>query len=372
MATNKVPTNVIDMSGDTGGLVWAKGTSAQRPSGTAGDLRLNTTDSRLEYRDNVDWKRFSEGAASGPSVAVDFLVVGGGGSGSGGYADGSGGIGGAGAGAGGLRTSFGSTSGGGASNESQFNAILSTSYTVTVGAGGNSPSTPTGFYATGNDGNASVFATITSLPGGRAGSRLGGTGNGGNGTYGSGGANASDSATENSNRLGTTGQGFESGGTTNSGGTPPTRSSSGGGGAGGAGVKGGWDAAQENGGTGGLGLAVSITGASVGYAGGGGGGAGNTSFGVPGGVGTSGGGSGGSTHGGAAGSGTVNTGGGGGGGGAGSSAATGGAGGSGVVILRYPNTFTISVGAGLTSSTTTDGSDKITSFTAGSDTVSFS
>ena len=26
MATNKVTTNVIDMSGNTGGLVWAKGT----------------------------------------------------------------------------------------------------------------------------------------------------------------------------------------------------------------------------------------------------------------------------------------------------------------------------------------------------------
>jgi len=47
-------------------------------------------------------------------------------------------------------------------------------------------------------------------------------------------------------------------------------------------------------------------------------------------------------------------------------------GGSGTVILRYPNTYTISVGAGLTSSTTTDGSDKITTFTAGTDTISFS
>ena len=48
MATNKVTTNVIDMSGNTGGLVWAKGTEAQRPTGVAGDIRLNTTDSRLE------------------------------------------------------------------------------------------------------------------------------------------------------------------------------------------------------------------------------------------------------------------------------------------------------------------------------------
>ena len=47
-------------------------------------------------------------------------------------------------------------------------------------------------------------------------------------------------------------------------------------------------------------------------------------------------------------------------------------GGSGIVIVRYPNTYTITVGAGLTSSTTTDGSDKVTSFTAGTDTISFS
>ena len=80
MATNKVTTNVIDMSGNTGGLVWAKGTKAQRPTGVAGDLRLNTTDSRLEYKDNADWKRFSEGAASPtPDFQADFLVVGGGG-----------------------------------------------------------------------------------------------------------------------------------------------------------------------------------------------------------------------------------------------------------------------------------------------------
>ena len=82
MATNKVTTNVIDMSGNTGGLVWAKGTKAQRPTGVAGDLRLNTTDSRLEYKDNAEWKRFSETAA-GISVdfEADFLVVAGGGAG---------------------------------------------------------------------------------------------------------------------------------------------------------------------------------------------------------------------------------------------------------------------------------------------------
>ena len=46
-------------------------------------------------------------------------------------------------------------------------------------------------------------------------------------------------------------------------------------------------------------------------------------------------------------------------------------GGSGVVILRYPNTLTITVGPGLTSTTTTTGTDKVTTFTAGSDNISF-
>ena len=49
-----------------------------------------------------------------------------------------------------------------------------------------------------------------------------------------------------------------------------------------------------------------------------------------------------------------------------------GGGGRGLVILRYPNTYTITVGSGLTSSTATDGSDKVTTFTAGTDSISFS
>jgi hypothetical protein len=47
-------------------------------------------------------------------------------------------------------------------------------------------------------------------------------------------------------------------------------------------------------------------------------------------------------------------------------------GGSGIVILKYPDTFAISAGAGLTSSTTTSGGYNITTFTAGTGTVSFS
>ena len=50
---------------------------------------------------------------------------------------------------------------------------------------------------------------------------------------------------------------------------------------------------------------------------------------------------------------------------------TGVAGGSGVVILRYPDAFTITIGAGLTGSTSTVGSNKVTTLTAGSGNVSW-
>ena len=62
----------------------------------------------------------------------------------------------------------------------------------------------------------------------------------------------------------------------------------------------------------------------------------------------------------------------GGGAGGGKSGVNGGVGGSGIVILRFPNTVSISIGSGLSSSTASDGSDTVVSFTSGSGTVSFS
>jgi hypothetical protein len=41
------------------------------------------------------------------------------------------------------------------------------------------------------------------------------------------------------------------------------------------------------------------------------------------------------------------------------------------VIIRYPSNFTITIGAGLTGSTSVVGNNKITSFTAGTGNVSF-
>jgi hypothetical protein len=84
--------------------------------------------------------------------------------------------------------------------------------------------------------------------------------------------------------------------------------------------------------------------------------------------GTGGGGQGGSANNGGAVAGSANTGGAGGGGAAVTAGTTGG---SGVVILKYPNTYTITIGAGLTGSTATSGSDKITTITAGTGNVSW-
>jgi hypothetical protein len=47
------------------------------------------------------------------------------------------------------------------------------------------------------------------------------------------------------------------------------------------------------------------------------------------------------------------------------------AGGSGIVVLRYPSAQTITIGAGLTGSTTTSGSDSITTITQGTGNVSW-
>jgi len=328
MATNKVTTNVIDMSGNTGGLVWAKGTKAQRPgSPTAGDTRLNTTDSRLEFYNGTDWKRLAETTA-GPTVTflADFLVLGGGG-GSGASGGSSRDNLGGGGGGGGLRTSFGSASGGpgaggGSPAEAKTGIKTGTSYTVTVGAAG-----PSGVYngsdgVPGTNGANSVFSFITSL---------GGAGGAGRNTAGLNGGCGSGGGMSSNNWPGGTGsafQGFDGhqGGNLTSGG-------------------GGGTGANAGGTGGGSALSVSITGAAVNYGPGGSGGNQGDNAGTAPAANTGGGGMAGRFNGPAA---------------------------SGIVIVRYPNTYTITVGAGLTSSTTTDGSDKITSFTAGSDTVSFS
>lgn len=270
------------------------------------------------------------------TVPIDYLVIAGGAGPSN-----------AGGGAGGLRSTMNNTGRGG-SLESQFTATRSTNYTVTVGAGGAN---------TGANGSNSVFNTITSLGGGTD-QTAGGSGGGGS------------VSSSNLAGAGTTGQGYDGG----RGGIGSGQGTGGGGG--GAGVVGGQGniGTGGTGGAGGNGVSVSITGTAVTYAGGGGAG-GNYQYQTnQGGAGGTGGGGNGACFGGGAVngvSGTTNLGGGGGGAGYLSGGRPAGAGGSGVVILRYPNTATITIGAGLTGTTATDGSSKVTTITAGSGNVSW-
>jgi hypothetical protein len=284
------------------------------------------------------------------TLNVDFLVqAGGAGGGSVQYAGGGGG-------AGGMRSSVSSTGGSIGTLESIFSATRGTNYTVTVGAG-SAGATLDGTSHTASNGSNSVFSTITSLGGGGGGGGSGGTGGGGNyNTTVEGGLPAGGSGTSN--------QGF-------AGGLGSGSAQDYGGGGGGTGAVGG-AGSNATGGTGGAGASNSITGTATNYGGGGGGGV-YSGAGVAAGQGGVGGGGRGTILSGTVGTaGTANTGGGGG-GGSGSSGAYGGlAGGSGVVILRHTTSEgTITIGAGLTGTTATNGIYKVTTITAGSGNVSW-
>ena len=152
------------------------GSSGSRPTDYAnistGSLWYNTNTLALEAFTGVSgswWQ--SVGSASNaqpnfPPYAADFLVVAGGGGGSGTYV-------GAGGGGGGLRTSYGSTSGGGQSAESQLTLTPSVIYSITVGAGG-AGGPVAGSGGTGSTGTSGVdssisgtgITTVTSIGGG--------------------------------------------------------------------------------------------------------------------------------------------------------------------------------------------------------------
>jgi hypothetical protein len=272
-------------------------------------------------------------------IVIEYLVVAGGGGGAGSDTNGAGNGGG---GAGGYRSSVvGENSGRLSSAESVFTISTSTNYTVTIGGGGSGGAQAN--YTSGVVGANSVFATITSIGGGRgiAGSQGGTGGSGGAGNYGA-----------SARGLGTAGQGFDSGLVISP--NSPYHAAGGGG----AGAQGGDAVGTSYAGAGGNGIASSITGSSVYRAGGGGSGNINNS---------------GHSAGGLGGGGTANGNGGTnlGGGGAGGGGRAGGSGGSGVVILRYSSNLTITLGAGLTGSTATVSSNKVTTITAGSGNVSW-
>lgn len=274
-------------------------------------------------------------------LSAEYLVIAGGGGGGTGWNGGGGG-----GGAGGYRSSvIGESSGGGNTAEPYTVITLSTNYTVTVGAGG----------AVQANGSNSVFGTITSTGGG-AGSPTGGAGGFPGAAGGSGGGGG---AGQYSNNTGTGGAGTVNQGRAGGNSAQDGGSNWSGGGGGGANSVGSNAPSASAGGNGGAGVTSSITGAAIQRAGGGGG-AGRFTQGV---------GSGGGGNGQILNSGTgqtagaANTGGGGGGFSA--------AGGSGVVILRYPSMLNITIGAGLTGSTTTVGSSKVTTITAGTGNVSW-
>ena len=225
---------------------------------------------------------FTSGGSFTPNFSgtVEVLVVAGGGGGGGG-------------------TNGGHLGGGGGAGGMVVNpsfAVTGQIYAISVGGGGAGSTGASG--TTGGSGGNSVFATLTALGGGGGGPTL--VGNGAAGGSGGGG-----SRHDNNNAGGARLQpGSASGGLGNAGGhTGPTSTGqAGGGGSGGAGQTG------DSGGAGGPGTESSISGAPVTYAAGGGGG--NNV--AP----------------------SANTGNGGGGGG---NSSNGQAGGSGIVIIRYPN-----------------------------------
>lgn len=248
-------------------------------------------------------------------------------------------------GAGPLNGASGSTGrgGGGAGGmlEQTLTITTGTNYPVSVGAGGSS---------NGSFGSSSRFDSVICIGGGYQDA---------NGTFLRGGSNGGGLvgnvalvgtvATQQGN-IGGNGNGNQRGG--------------GGGGAGGVGSA----ATASAGGNGGIGRSSTIPVNTTTYAAGGGGG-GNTG---------NAGGTGGSSIGGNGGSstvaatnGAVNTGSGGGGGGGTAGFTTAGTGGSGIIIIRFNSSLRISIGAGLTSTTETSGSDTIVTFTAGTDNVSF-
>ena len=234
---------IIDYAGTFATNKVTVATNGLKINGSTNNAFLNTNRETiiLTYIDSTQgWVVTCDSQVTLPSgYSADFLVVAGGG----GNAVNQGSNREAGSGAGGLRTSYGSTSGGGASAESQLTFILGVTYTITVGAGGSGHS---------NGGNSQLsgtgIPTITSLGGGSGGNQdspgnATSGGSGGGGWY----VNAGGSGTAN--------QGYAGG--------PGSGSSPYGGAGGGAGGVGGSDT------TVGPGLAVSITGSSVTYATGG-------------------------------------------------------------------------------------------------------
>jgi hypothetical protein len=335
---------------DSGVVSYALASESTLPSGLAlnsstgvisGTLPVVASDTTYTFTINANDglnvvpREFSI-SSNGPTLQAEYLVVGGGGGGglgNGPYREGGGG-----GGAGGYRTGT-------------LTFAYSTQYTLAVGAKGIGKVTGSTGYGT--NGGDSILDTITSKGGGGgaphdANGLAGGSG-GGAGCQGTSGGTATPSGQGNNGGQGYVGSAAGAGG---------------GGGAGGAGSNG---TSGANGGPGGAGISSSISGSAFVYAAGGGGG-GHVGSGAAGGVGA---GRGGGQQAGVTPTAASDNTGSGGGGGT-DNDKPGKDGGSGVVILKYPSNKTITTSGSLVSTTSTAVAGyKITTFTAGSGTVTF-
>ena len=351
-ATNKVILN-------------ANGSEKIQGSALEGEITTNNATAVLIYQDATKgWT--SQDVTIPIPLTVDYLVIAGGGGGGRQIAGGGGG--------GGIRTSYTNTSTLNGHSESSLTLVTATPYLVTIGGGGGG-GTDLSTNRPGANGVNSTFSNITSTAGGGGGGGGGDNGNSG----GSGGGGSYSSGTGGSAVTSPVTQGYAGGsGTSTSSGTQ-----AGGGGASAIGQNGG----SSTGGNGGAGLAVNIlnatnaAAASVGevsgsdvYYSGGGGGSGRSGSSAHAGTGGIGGGTDGTYTNTAPSNANPNTGGGGGGSGYNDSTATsvnGANGGSGVVILRYPSSYTVSGLTEATGSPFTEGTSKVSVFTAGTGNIQF-
>lgn len=328
LAAADVNTFLMDQSVMT--FADADARTAAIPTPTQGMVTYLADLDAFEFFDGTNFVPFGGEVSLDNFAQIEYVIVGGGGGGGPQASRTSGGGGG-----GGFRSSLrGGTTFKGGITEVTIIFTSNLSFPVTVGAGG----------ASATKGSDSIFGTVTAEGGGAGTS----TSNGGNGGCGGG-----------------------PGGTPGLTGGVGTHGANGGGGGdyggagGGGSLSNGGTGTSNTGAAGGSGTASTITGSSVTRAGGGGGGSFFNASGAGGGAGGGGTGAGASNNGT---NGTANTGGGGGGA---SSARTAGSGGSGVVILSYPSAYTITIGEGLTGTTATVGSQKVTTITAGTGNVSW-
>jgi len=365
MATTKVIKDLLasdsgwSTSSESGLKMPSSNAAYSGPTAAEGMMRnqvgqvSESSASTMQHYNGTDWKNFVNKALPPATFATHYLVVAGG-AGGGSQCGGGG--------AGGLLST--TTYGG---SGSALDLLLSTAYTITVGAGGAGLSYPAGYQLVGPPGSPSTISgSFTGSPITSAGGGGGASNNvvGADGGSGGGGGTAQFAA----NAPGTAtpaGQGFNGGAGLSVGGNPYT--GGGGGGAGAAGV-----ASTSVGGAGGAGKVINIIGSNFTYAGGGGGGGGTQ--GGAGGAGGTGGGGAGATGAGGIGQGATVPNSGSGGGSSGDAGPTG-AGAAGVIILRYPSASVASfviTGTLNTPTPATVGTDKVITFTTGTGTITFS